>query len=40
MKKYKELGIYDFSDYAEEITGTTQTPEQNSAATAIFSISR
>lgn len=21
MKNYKELGIYDFSDYAEEITG-------------------
>lgn len=21
MKKYKDLGIYDFSDYAEEITG-------------------
>ena len=21
MKKYKDIGIYDFSDYAEEITG-------------------
>lgn len=21
MKNYKELGIYDFTDYAEEITG-------------------
>lgn len=21
MKKYKDIGVYDFSEYAEEITG-------------------